>query len=77
MAQKNDHDNHDNFFFISVEIDNYHNICQIFISFKFRGRFLLLSESCINQSVNCFFKLLFKFMFINKNSNICFFYFFM
>jgi len=27
------------FFFITVNIDNYHNKCQIFIFFKFKGRF--------------------------------------
>ncbi len=27
--------------FISVDIDNYHDKCQIFISFKFKARFLL------------------------------------
>ncbi len=32
--------------FISVDIDNCHDKCQIFISFKFSGRFLLLGESC-------------------------------
>ncbi len=26
-------------FFISVDIDNYHDKCQIFISFKFKARF--------------------------------------
>ncbi len=30
---------------ISVDIDNYHDKCQIFISFKFKARFLLQSES--------------------------------
>ncbi len=28
--------------FISVDIDNYHDKCQIFISLKFKARFLLL-----------------------------------
>ncbi len=32
-------------FFISVGIDNYHDKCQIFISFKFKARFLLQSEN--------------------------------
>ncbi len=27
--------------FISVDIDNYHDKCQIFISFMFKARFLL------------------------------------
>ncbi len=31
--------------FISVDIDNYHDKCQIFISFKFKARFLLQSET--------------------------------
>ncbi len=30
--------------FISVDINNYHDKCQIFISFKFKARFLLQSE---------------------------------
>ncbi len=38
--------------FISVDIDNYHDKCQIFISFKFKARFLLQSESCRNQTIN-------------------------
>jgi len=75
MAKKKKY--HDILFYISVDIYNYHNICQICISLKFKGRFLLLIESCKKQSVNCVFKLLFKFMFICKNSNICFFCFFM
>ncbi len=33
-------------FFISVDIDNYHDKFQIFISFKFKARILLQSESC-------------------------------
>ncbi len=45
-------------FFISVDIDNYHNNFQIFISFKFKGRFLLLSENDKKQTVNYGFKLL-------------------
>ncbi len=45
------------FFFISVDIDNYHDKCHIFISFKFKGRFLLQCEP--NQTVNCGFKLFF------------------
>ena len=53
MAKNNYHDN----CFILVNIDNYHDKCQIFISFKFKGRLLLLSESCRNQSVNCGFKI--------------------
>ncbi len=28
-------------FFISVDIDNYHDKCQIFISFEFKARILL------------------------------------
>ncbi len=36
------------FFLISVDIDNYHDKCQIFIAFKFKARFLLQSESCRN-----------------------------
>ncbi len=39
-------------FFISVDIDNYHDKCQIFISFKFKARILLQSESCRNQTIN-------------------------
>ncbi len=39
-------------FFISVDIDNYHNKSQIFISFKFKARFLLESESCRNQTID-------------------------
>ncbi len=35
--------------FISVDIDNYHDKCQIFISFKFKARFLLQSESFRNH----------------------------
>ncbi len=46
-------------FFISVDIDNYHDTFQIFIYFKFKGRLLLLSESCRNQTVICGFKLVF------------------
>ncbi len=38
--------------FLSVDIDNYHDKCQIFISFKFKARFLLQSESCRNQTIN-------------------------
>ncbi len=38
--------------FISGDIDNYHDKCQIFISFKFKDRFLLQSESCRNQTIN-------------------------
>ncbi len=38
--------------FISVDIDNYHDKCQIFISFKFKARFLLQSESFRNQTIN-------------------------
>ncbi len=40
------------FVFISVDIDNYHNKWQIFISFKFKAIFLLQSESCISQTIN-------------------------
>ncbi len=39
-------------FFISVDIDNYHDKSQIFISFKFKARFLLQSENCRNQTIN-------------------------
>ncbi len=35
-------------FFISVDIDNYHDKCQNFISFKFKARFLLQNEKQIN-----------------------------
>ncbi len=42
----NDHD----IFFISVDIDNYHDKCQIFIFFKFKARFLLQSELFLNFS---------------------------
>ncbi len=38
--------------FISVDIDNYHDKCQIFISFKFKAKLLLQSESCRNQTIN-------------------------
>ncbi len=38
--------------FISVDIDNYHDKCQIFISLKFKARFLLQSESFTNQTIN-------------------------
>ncbi len=38
--------------FISVDIDNYHDKCEIFISFKFKARFLLQSESFRNQTIN-------------------------
>ncbi len=38
--------------FISVDIDNYHDKCEIFISFKFKARFLLQSESFTNQTIN-------------------------
>ncbi len=38
--------------FISVDIDNYHDKCQIFISFKFKARFLLQSESFRNQTIH-------------------------
>ncbi len=38
--------------FISVDIDNYHDKWQIFISFKFKARFLLQSESFRNQTIN-------------------------
>ncbi len=37
--------------FISVDIDNYHDKCHIFISFKFKARFLLQSESFRIQTV--------------------------
>ena len=39
-------------FFISVDIDNYRNECQIIISFKFKVWFLFLTESRRNQTVN-------------------------
>lgn len=42
--------------FISVDINNYHDEFQIFISFNFNGRFLLLSGSYRNQNINCGFK---------------------
>ncbi len=32
-------------FFISVDIDNYQDRCQIFISFKFKDRFLQQNKS--------------------------------
>ncbi len=38
-------------FFISVDIDNYHDNCQI-LFFKFKARILLQSESCRNQTIN-------------------------
>ncbi len=38
--------------FISVDIDNYHDKCQIFISLKFKARFLLQCESFTNQTIN-------------------------
>ncbi len=38
--------------FISVDIDNYHDKCQIFIYFKFKARFLLQRESFRNQTIN-------------------------
>ncbi len=38
--------------FISVDIDNYHDKCKIFISFKFKAIFLLQSESFRNQTIN-------------------------
>ncbi len=38
--------------FISVDIDNYHDKCQILISFKFKARCLLQSESFRNQTIN-------------------------
>ncbi len=38
--------------FISVDIDNYHDKCHIFISFKFKARFLLQSDSCRNQTTD-------------------------
>ncbi len=60
-------------FFISIDTNTF----QIFIFFKFKGRFLLPSESCRNQTVNCGFKLerdkhvfelftLFQSFFLNK-----------
>ncbi len=39
-------------FFISVDIDNYHDKCQIFISFKFKDRILLQNESFRNQTIH-------------------------
>ncbi len=41
-----------NRFFFHIHMDNYHNKCEIFISFKFKARFLLQSESSRNQTVN-------------------------
>ncbi len=38
--------------FISVDVDNYHDKCQIFISFKFKARCLLQNERCRNQTIN-------------------------
>ncbi len=35
-----------------ISVDNYHDKCQIFISFKFKARFLLQSESWRNQTIN-------------------------
>ncbi len=52
-------------FFISVDNDNYHDKCQIFISFKFKARFLLQSESCRNQTIN--------FPYAEKNAEVIFF----
>ncbi len=46
-------------FFMSVNNDIYHDKFQIFIYFKFKGRLLLLSESCRNQTVICGFTLVF------------------
>ncbi len=37
---------------IFISVDNYHDKCQIFISFKFKARFLLQSERCRNQTIN-------------------------
>ncbi len=39
-------------FFISVDIDNCHDKCQIYIYFKFKARIVLQSESCRNQTIN-------------------------
>ncbi len=36
-------------FFISVDIDNYHHKCQIFISFKFKAKILLHLLIFLNQ----------------------------
>ncbi len=38
--------------FISVENDNYHDTCQIFIAFKFKARFLLQNERCKNKTIH-------------------------
>ncbi len=38
--------------FISVDIDNYHDKCQIFIYFTFKAKFLLQSESFRKQTIN-------------------------
>ncbi len=43
----------------SVDINNYHDKFTIFISFRFKGGFLPLSESCRNQTINYGFKWLF------------------
>ncbi len=43
------------FFFFTLfffDIDNYHDKCQIIISFKFKDRFLLQCECCQNHMVN-------------------------
>ncbi len=45
-------------FFISVDIDIITIISNLYF-FKFKGRLLLLSESCRNQTVICGFKLVF------------------
>ncbi len=47
-------------FSISIYIDNYHDEFEMYYLFKkFKGRFLLLSESCRKPTVSCGFKLLF------------------
>jgi len=47
------------YFFISVDLDNYHDKYHIFISFNFKGRFLLLSVRSVapktSQGLGCRF----------------------
>ncbi len=40
------------FTFFFFDIDNYHDKCQIIISFKFKDRFLLQCECCQTHMVN-------------------------
>ncbi len=43
-------------FSISIYIDNYHDEFEMYYLFKkFKGRFLLLSESCRKPTVSCGF----------------------